>query len=175
MGPDRAEFERRKREWSARAEAAHLSGAISEQADALRQLAELERCDATSRADALRHYEEAIDILRSLGDPLRLSHAVRHYGQVHEDDGRLEHAEAAYDEALAICRENWVRASALERANALRYSAAVKERLAKPQGSLSLWLEARELYREAGVHEGVAEANGAIARISDSLGLPPPA
>src|SRR5688572_23800226 len=102
MNSRREEWEKRVGRLRAEVEAARGGGDARVLADALRRLAGAERRAARGREDARVHFEEAIGLLRGLDVPLELSHAVRHLGIVHEDEGRLNEAEAAYDEALAI-------------------------------------------------------------------------
>ena len=167
-----------KEEWEARVaaleletERARVSGDRRELADALRRLADAERRPPWGRAaDALAHYDEAIALLRDLDKPLDLSHAIRHLGIVHEAEGHLEKAEAAYDEALAIYRAAAERGSELDHANALRYPAAIKLRLGKRDEAAPLWTEACDRYERAGIAEGVVESAGRLALIAHEAG-----
>lgn len=151
-------------------ERARASGDRRELASALLRLANVERRRPWGRADALAYYEEAIELLRGLDEPLELSHAIRHLGIVHEDEGRLEKAEAAYDEALAIYRTAAERGSELDHANALRYPAAIKWQLNKPEEAAPLWEEACGRYERAGIAEGVVESAGRLALIAYEAG-----
>jgi tetratricopeptide (TPR) repeat protein len=163
MKDGREEWNARVAALAAETERARASGDRREFASALRRLADVERRPPWGRADAQAHYEEAIELLRGHDEPLELSHAIRHLGIVHEDEGRLEKAEAAYDEALAIYRTAAERGSELDHANALRYPAAIKWQLNKPEEAAPLWEEACERYERAGIAEGVVEAAGRLA------------
>ena len=139
--------------------------AKTELANALRELGEMERRTPFTRAAALKHYEEAVELFRQVDDPLKLAHTIRHLGLVHEDAGRLEAAEKNYDEALAIYRVH-ATADTLDYANAVRYPAAIKGRLGKNEDSASLWEEACRRYEGVGIFAGVAEASGRLTLFS---------
>ncbi len=58
-------------------------------------------------------------ILRTIGQPLRLAHTIRHLGDVYNDDGNRRAAEPCYREALEIYRAH-PDAPRLDLANAIR-------------------------------------------------------
>ena len=96
--------------------------------------------------DSLRHYAEAVHILRSESAPLLLAHALRHLGDV-----QLEAAEANIREALDLYRQH-PEANELDLANTLRSLALIKH-------DPALWQEARALYEKLNIHPGVAECD----------------
>ena len=55
-------------------------------------------------ADALDSYREARGLAPAAGDASMMSAILTGIGELHRADGRLDEAEAAYDEALAISR-----------------------------------------------------------------------
>src|SRR5271163_1090974 len=55
-------------------------------ARSLTGLGQTER-DLKNSVQALRHYEEAASIQRSLPDPLRLAHTIRHVGDILRNEG----------------------------------------------------------------------------------------
>ena len=100
-----------------------------------------------------------------VGLPLEEAWVKRHIGINHEYAGRLEDAEAFYDEALALYREHATEDD-LDYANAVRYPAVVKARLGKRDEAAQLWEEACRRYEAVGIIEGVAEANARIAELA---------
>jgi len=71
--------------------------------DLAQELGEVER----GRKDlptAIESYREAVAILRTTRQPLRLAHTIRHLGDVYRDDGKAQAAEPCYLEALEIYR-----------------------------------------------------------------------
>ena len=69
-------------------------------------------------------------VLRGLDEPLRLGHALRHLGQVQQELGDIDQAEACYTEALALYRE-FGAAEPLQLANSVRYLAVSKHEAAR--------------------------------------------
>ena len=104
---------------------------------------------------AIAHYEAAAAIARAEEDGLALAHRLRHVGDVHRDCERPDLAEPLYAEALAIYRSH-PGAPPLDLANALRPMAILRERHGD---AAALWREVRDLYAQAGVEAGVAEAS----------------
>jgi tetratricopeptide (TPR) repeat protein len=131
--------------------------------DALGKLAHVMR-DLGRPEAALRLFEEAVRVSREAGDRLQLAHAVRHLGDLHRDAGSLDQADRCYDEALAIYRYSSDR-DALDFANALRPAALVKERQGDRGLARTLFAEARDRYREAGIDAAVHECSRCLARL----------
>jgi tetratricopeptide (TPR) repeat protein len=140
------------------------AGAQHELVHALRKLGHVEqemgRHDATQAS-----YEEAVSISREQGDTLLLAHSVRHLGDVHRRLGRVEAAAACYGEALELYR-NHEQPPKLDFANAIRPMAILKEDAGAVDEVKKLWQEARDLYDEVNVQEGVAECSHHLARLS---------
>ncbi len=111
-------------------------------------------------------FEESVAVAREIDDPLRLAHAVRHLGQVNHRLGRLEPAERCYEETLDLYDRSGM-AHPVDHANALRPTAALKEELGDMEGARLLWRMAAELYRSAGVEEGVRECEARLLRLSE--------
>ena len=140
-------------------------GAQRELIHALRKLGHVEQ--EMGRNDATRAlYEEAVSISRKQGETLLLAHSVRHLGDIHRRAGHAEAAEACYDEALALYR-NHERPPKLDFANAIRPMAILKEDAGLVREAKQLWQEARDLYKEVNVQEGVTECSRRLARLSD--------
>ena len=81
---------------------------------------------------------------------------MRHVGDHHRRVGRTEAAEACYDEALALYRDH-EHPPKLDFANVVRPMAILKEDAGKVEEAKELWQEARDLYAEVNVQEGVDE------------------
>ncbi len=96
VGTDRA-----KEELIASTARLRAAGNRSGLASRLRDLAELERW-RFDHAASIGHYEEVVSVLRGLDEPLRLGHALRHLGQVFQEFGDADQAEACYIEALDL-------------------------------------------------------------------------
>jgi tetratricopeptide (TPR) repeat protein len=137
-------------------------------AAALCALGQIER-DLRSGDVALGHYEEAAAIYRAEGDALKLSHTVRHLGDIHREDGRAELAEPCYREALEIYRAHSGETPALELANAIRGYAILQGETGKAAEAANLWREAGELYAAENVEAGVAECRRRLDFIDRGL------
>ena len=138
-------------------------GAHRELVHALRKLGHVEQ--EIGRDDATRAlYEEAVTVSRTCGDPLLLAHSVRHVGDYHGHMGRTEAAEGCYHEALVLYRDH-EHPPTLDFANAVRPMAILKEDAGKIEEAKELWQEARDLYAEINVQEGVDECSHHLARL----------
>ena len=107
-------------------------------------------------------YEEAVELLRGVGEPLVLAHVVRHLGDVYLEQDCLEMAEPYYHEALKLYASEGDNAS-LDLANALRGLAMLRWEQAK-----ALWKETQGLYGALNVAAGVEESK---ARLAALMGL----
>lgn len=103
-------------------------------------------------------WREAVEVLRSTGEPLQLAHTIRHLGDLEMARGNLGEAARHYSEALALHREHSDQRS-LDYANVVRRVAILAEKRAEMVEARARWLEARETYAELGVAEGVSEAD----------------
>lgn len=118
-------------------------------AQALTGLGQIER-DSKNNQAALGHYLEAAEVYRSLADPLRLAHTVRHVGDILRSEGRFEEARLRYDEALGSYRQRPERAD-LDLANTLRGFALLCQSIGETENAKSFWQEAKQLYETAHV------------------------
>ena len=118
--------------------------------------------DRPNRARTL--FEGSVAAAREAGDPLRLAHAVRHLGQVNHRLRRLESAGTCYEEALDLYDQAGT-AHPLDHANTLRPMAALSEELGAVEGARLLWRRAAQLYRAAGVEEGVRECEARLSSL----------
>jgi tetratricopeptide (TPR) repeat protein len=142
-------------------EAVGLSSGHADQAKSLIGLGQIER-DLKNNAEALRHYRKAADIYRSLADPLRLAHTIRHVGDILRSEDSIEEARPCYEEALRIYREN-DETSPLDLANAIRGFALLRAAAGETEPAKSLWQEARSLYKSEDIQAGVEESDSQLA------------
>jgi tetratricopeptide (TPR) repeat protein len=113
---------------------------------------------------AIAHYEAAAAIARTEDDMFAVAHRLRHVGDLHLERDRHDLAEQFYAEALALYRSR-PGAQPLDVANTLRPMAILRERHGN---AAPLWREARDLYAQAGVEAGVAEATRRLGEAAGS-------
>jgi tetratricopeptide (TPR) repeat protein len=135
-----------------------------ERAHVLRELGELARNNRDLNA-AQAHYEQAVLLLRTAEDRLRLAHTIRHLGDVHAEQQHRPEAERCLVEAMEIYRSH-PSPIALDLANAIRALAALKTETGPREEARALWAEACELYESEGIAAGVEECR----RRADQLG-----
>ena len=123
-------------------------------------LGQIER-DTGHRERALEHYEEAAAISRRVDTPLRFAHTLRHLADLHCELGNLALAEASYRESLGIYRSERG-ASPGDLANAVRGFAVLKDSAGASEQARVLWEEARGLYSNLGIENGVQECNARL-------------
>lgn len=108
-------------------------------------------------AGAADLYRSAARTAREDQDEAGLALALRHVADLAREAGDADQSRQAALEAVAAYRRLQP-PDPLGLANALRLQA-----LAQPDGADTLWREARDLYREQGVAEGVAECEARLA------------
>ena len=113
---------------------------------------------------ALKHYEEAVALYRTLDRPLVLAHTVRHVADILLGQEKYLLAANRYEESLQIYRSH-EQTYPLDLANAIRGYALLKGDTGHTQEAKQLWLEAKSLYAQLNVQAGVAEADSQIARL----------
>ena len=106
--------------------------------------------------DALRHYEEASNLLRNSPDRLKFAHTVRHLGDVYAEQREWLRAEPCYIEALEVYRSH-PSPSKLDVANAIRPYAILLSATGRHAESRGLFAEAARLYEAVGIAAGVEE------------------
>ena len=112
-----------------------------------------------------KNAEEAVSICRGVGDNMQLAHKVRHLGDLHRHQGRLDDAKDCYDEALALYR-NHEDPPDLDFANAVSRMAALKEDTQSTQEAIRLWHEAHDLFKAANVPSGVTMCSKHISELT---------
>lgn len=134
----------------------------------LKELGESER--AAGELEAARSlYEEAVLLCRAEGHAVLLAHTLRHLGDVHRQTGRLDAAERCCDEALSIYRDE-TRRRPLAVADTIRSMALLREAQDAPGEAKGLWEEARSLYTDVGVQEGINECCAHLDRVASTAG-----
>jgi tetratricopeptide (TPR) repeat protein len=121
----------------------------------LRELGELARNRHDLKA-AQAHYEQAVVLLRTSDDRLKLAHTIRHLGDVLAKRQHWPEAEECFAEALDIYRSHPA-PGVLDLANAVRSHAALKTETGQREAARALWVEACELYESEGIAAGVEE------------------
>jgi tetratricopeptide (TPR) repeat protein len=130
-------------------------GQDEDRASVLRELGELAR-GRQDLAAAQAHYEEAVALLKSSQDHLKLAHTIRHLGDVHAKQQHWTAAERCYVEALQIYRHH-PDSPRLDLANTIRPLALLKTETGRREEAHLLWTEAGELYQAEGIQAGVEE------------------
>ncbi len=166
-----AEAKRSQRYADARQDLLQAIGLLRQQpasvelAQALRLLGEVER-KLHDNAAARQHYEEAVALYRENADRLALAHTVRHLGDLYQEGHHPELAEPCYREALELYRA-CADAPPLDLANAIRSMAVLKSETGETQQARTLWQEARDLYAQVNVAQGVAESSARLTRLAE--------
>jgi len=135
--------------------------APSHLAQALKGQGQIER-DQRRFESAITRYEEAAAIERTLEDPLRIAHTIRHLGDMHSDPTV---AEPYFVEALQIYRAH-PETNSLDLANALRGYAILKAKTGPADLARLLFIETRDLYAKLGIQAGVDECNSRLAQLT---------
>jgi tetratricopeptide (TPR) repeat protein len=143
---------------------ARHSGTSEELARVLKFVGQIDRDQHRTEA-ARAKYEEAAGLYRTIGDRSAVAHTIRHLGEMHTEAGRLEEADACLTEALDLYRAEGV-TNGLDLANTLRPTAILREAQERHDEARKLWREARALYLEAGIQEGVLECDEHLARLT---------
>jgi tetratricopeptide (TPR) repeat protein len=105
-------------------------------------------------------YRQAAEMFRTLRDPYRTAHNMRHLADVLRETGRSLEAAPFYSESIEFYRKSGE--YPLQLANALRGLALMQGDLKDFSGSLQSWAEAKALYQMACVDAGVAESRKRI-------------
>jgi len=108
-------------------------------------------------------WEDAVQQLRAVDEPLQLTHKVRHLGDLHRRAQRLDAADACYAEALDLLEAHEVSTSA-DLANLLRRLAILREAQGASEQARAFWQRALTAYAALELAAGVQEAQERLAR-----------
>jgi hypothetical protein len=137
--------------------------------DAAQEL--IDQAYTTHHADnlplALAQYQAAGQLLRTMDQPLRFAHTIRHVADIQCQLERPELAFTNYAEALSIYRREPA-ANKLDLANVLRGDPLASESLDLVVLARMWWIAARDLYREVNVQAGADGAERRISALHDS-------
>jgi tetratricopeptide (TPR) repeat protein len=106
------------------------------------------------------NYRRATELFRTLRDPYRTAHNMRHLADILRETGRPREAAPFYSESIEFYRKSGE--YPLQLANALRGLALMQGDLKDFSGSLQSWAEAKALYQMVNVDAGVAESRKRI-------------
>jgi tetratricopeptide (TPR) repeat protein len=106
--------------------------------------------------EALDLYDQAVNAFDTEGLPLRSAHALRHVADLQRELGNLDAARESIEGVLQTYRDEDV--PALELANTQRVGALIAEAEGRTQEARAFWREAGRLYNEAGVVDGIPQA-----------------
>lgn len=115
-------------------------------------------------SDAKALYEEAAESFQAEQEPARWAHALRHAAEFAVKAGD---SLTGLQEALMVLE--YYRSSpptTLEMANALRVAALAEAAAGECASAREHWCEARALYEDAGVADGVVEADRRVASLA---------
>jgi len=105
--------------------------------------------------EARASYAAAANLSRTLADPLREAHALRHISDLDRAAGDSGDALAAAEQAVSLYRTDG--SDALGLANALRLKALALVALGQAEAAMPVWVEAAERYAAIGVTAGATE------------------
>jgi tetratricopeptide (TPR) repeat protein len=130
-------------------------------ARALKAQGQTER-DLKRTTTALECYQRAAAIEKDLGDELAWVHTIRHIADMLREQKQYAQAEPIYTSVLEIYSGR-PDAGVLDRANAMRGMALLKDAAGTHEEALLMWRAASCLYEDAGVQAGIDECQSHIA------------
>lgn len=99
------------------------------------------------------------------GNQDRIAHSSRHVGDLLRELGRLDESEGLYRSALALYRREPGTTKG-DLANCLRSYGLLLEAMEKTNRAMVAYLEARDLYDDIGLSDGVVELTGRLDTLS---------
>jgi tetratricopeptide (TPR) repeat protein len=115
-------------------------------------------------SDATALYEEAAESFRAEQQPARWAHALRHAAEFAIRAG--DSVTGLREARVVVEYYRSTPPTTLEMANALRVMALAESSAGERDRAMEHWSEARRLYREAGIADGVLEAERQVALLS---------
>lgn len=114
-------------------------------------------------SDATALYEEAAESFQAEQQPQRWAHALRHAAEFAVKAGDC--ATGLREARIVLEYYRSTPPASLEMANALRVMALAEAAAGERDNALMHWNEARDLYQDAGVADGVVEAERRTAAL----------
>ena len=118
--------------------------------------------------EALRRYEESLEIKRRLGQKRGMAASLGEIAQIQQVKGQMREAEQSYREALSLQREIGDKAGIST--SLVNLAALVNEDLGRPDDALPLLREALQIRRDAGNANGEALVLNNIGSVYDGKG-----
>jgi hypothetical protein len=115
-------------------------------------------------SDATALYEEAAESFRVEQQPARWAHALRHAAEFALRAG--DSVTGLREARIVVEYYRGAPPATLEMANALRVMALAEAAAGETDNAVAHWGEARMLYRDAGIADGVLEAERHVALLS---------
>ena len=114
--------------------------------------------------DATALYEEAAESFQAEQQPARWAHALRHAAELALRAGDC--ATGLREAHVVVQYYRSTQPATLEMANALRVLALAEMAAGERDNAVTHWSEARDLYLDAGVVDGVNEADRRVAALA---------
>lgn len=147
-------------------EALRKAGNASLVVVALGKLSHVER-DLRHDVAAEELLREAIQLGRKEQNPARLAHSIRHLADLYMETGRDVEAHALLLESVGLYR-SMTSSHPLDFANAL-YRLAKSSESSDPKAAHGMWIEAKDVYQQLSILEGVKECEAHIAKLESKL------
>jgi tetratricopeptide (TPR) repeat protein len=112
-------------------------------------------------SDATALYEEAAQSFQAEDQPARWAHALRHAAEFALRAG--DSVTGLREAQIVVEYYRGAPPTTLEMANALRVMALAEAAAGEKDSAMEHWSEARVLYRDAGIADGVLEADRHVA------------
>jgi len=145
------------------AESARAAANAETLARALAGIGQIHR-DLGDLDQARSFYQQAVDVCRTLNQPLHLAHTLRHLADVLRAQREFFLSRSCYAEAQGLYSLHPDTAP-LDLANTLRGRALLEGECGETDWAIEIWSEALDLYRYANVPAGVDEATAHLNRL----------
>lgn len=114
--------------------------------------------------ESLKSYKDALSLAEEVSKPDQVAHITSHIADVEREVGSLKEAQSHYQKALEYYRAN-LGSHSLNRANALRGMALLKEKMVDYSDAKRLWKEAKVLYQKLKIEDGVRECASRLKKL----------
>lgn len=113
---------------------------------------------------SLKSYNDALKIAENELEEEQVAHIIRHVADVEQELGSLKESQSHYQRALKYYKAN-LSSHYLNRANALRGLALLKEKMLDKSDAKRLWKEAKVLYEKMKLQDGVTECLNRLKKL----------